>query len=157
MTALGRIRGGASSCGPGPRLQSWTFTYPGRKEGERSKAVSKKPKHYYARYDVDVSFDVGSAERHHVSFHWDAKWGTAIVQVDGQVALRERHLLGIRKFRRYELSVGEAEQHSVVIEKRKPLAALDGSWRHQSFVILVDGFAVEDTSRRDHPGGESGV
>jgi hypothetical protein len=105
----------------------------------------KSSRGYYSQYDVNLSFEVGGTERHHVDFHWDAKWATATARVDGEVVLHERHPFGIRKIRRYQVSVGASEPHSVVFEKRKPLAALGGAWRRQSFTVLVDGTVLEDS------------
>jgi hypothetical protein len=89
------------------------------------------------KWDVEFEFDVGSSEKHHVSFAWGQAWGEASVNVDGREVLREKHPFGIKKIRRYEVPVGDSEVHSVVIEKQKPVLA--GGVRKQTFRVLVDG------------------
>ena len=94
------------------------------------------------KWDVDFSFDVGLAERHHLSFHWRQAWAEASIEVDGLQVLKQKHPFGIRSVRRYQVSVGDSEHHSIVIEKRKPLAW--GGIRKQSFRVLVDGKLVAE-------------
>ncbi len=96
----------------------------------------------HTKWDVDFSFSVGSAETHEVDVHWTQWWGEITVAVDGEPALRERHPLGMRSLRRYTLTVGHAERHDVVIEKRK--ARLAGGVRAQAFRAVVDGDLVAE-------------
>src|ERR1700753_4055586 len=89
------------------------------------------------KWDVDFSFRVGNVEVHSIDFHWAQGPAEAVVNVDGVETLRERHPFGMKSLRRYELTVGRDEIHTVLIEKRKPFAW--GGVRQQTFRVYVDG------------------
>jgi hypothetical protein len=92
------------------------------------------------KWDVDFAFEVGTSERHNVTFHWRLGPGEATISVDGAEVLRERHPFGMKSTRQYKVAVGRAEIHSVVVEKRKPAAW--GGVRKQAFRAFVDGELV---------------
>jgi hypothetical protein len=87
--------------------------------------------------DVDFTLPVGQSERHEVGFTWRQGWAEAVMTVDGAEVLRERHPWGMRTVRRYQVSVGTSERHTVTVEKRKPWAW--GGVRKNSFRVFVDG------------------
>ena len=92
------------------------------------------------KLDVDFAFDVGESEQQHVAFHWGSFWGVARIWVDGIEVCRDRHTFGTENVRKYEVSVGITEVHSVVIEKTKT-SVLGGS-RKSSFRAFVDDNVV---------------
>lgn len=88
----------------------------------------------------DVAFEVGREEKHHVEFRWGQFWGLARIWVDGVEVLHERHNFGLSLTRRYEVSVGDVEIHSVAIEKRRP--RVNAGLRKQTLLVFVDGDLV---------------
>ncbi len=69
--------------------------------------------------------------------------GLFVVKVDGIEVFKMRKTFGFRKLRRYELSVGTSEVHSLVIEKRLRIERgphpTPAGLREQDFSVLVDG------------------
>jgi hypothetical protein len=102
------------------------------------------------KWDVRYQVEIGSEERHVLDVSWDQVWGLMSIRVDGTEVVHRRHLFGLRRVRRYELSVGEHEVHKVVVEKRKTLVI--GGVRHQAVDVFVDDEKV-DESRRLHQSG----
>jgi hypothetical protein len=102
------------------------------------------------RWDVRYQVEIGTEERHVLDVSWDQVWGLMSIRVDGAEVVRRRHLVGLRRVRRYELSVGEREAHKVVVEKRKTLVG--GGVRHQVIEVFVDGEKV-DEARHLHQSG----
>lgn len=90
--------------------------------------------------DVDFTIEVGHAERHHVRFQWQQFGGLALIAVDGTEVLRERHIYGIKLTRRFQVTIGSSERHSILIEKTKP--ALFAGIRKQAVRAFVDGTLV---------------
>ena len=91
------------------------------------------------RLDIDFTFEVGTEERHMVTFHWGQMLGRIRITVDGdEVVAKNRAIpLGRTRTRTFELSVGHLEVHDVVIEKvAKRL--LSGA-RRQKCRAFVDG------------------
>ena len=86
------------------------------------------------KWDVRYQVEIGLEERHLLDVSWDQVWGLMSIGVDGKEVVRRRHLVGLRRVRRYELSVGEREVHQVVVEKRKTLVI--GGMRHQVIDVL---------------------
>ena len=68
------------------------------------------------RLDIDFTFDVGTEERHIVTFHWGQLLGRVLITVDGhEVVAKNRAVpLGRTRTRKFEFSVGHAEVHDVV-------------------------------------------
>jgi hypothetical protein len=102
------------------------------------------------KWDVRYQVEIGDEERHVLDVSWDQVWGLMSIRVDGTEIVHRRHLFGLRRVRRFELSVGDHEVHKVVVEKRKTL--LVGGVRHQAVDVLVDGEKV-DESRHLHQSG----
>ena len=92
------------------------------------------------KWDRDFAFDVGDTERHCVEVHWGQWRGDTEILVDGRETVRTRHHFGIRLTRGYHLDVGDAEVHSVTVEKTRRLVL--GGFRHQTFRAVVDGQVV---------------
>jgi hypothetical protein len=92
---------------------------------------------------ADFTFDIGVTEKHHVRFRWGQWWGLARITVDGLEVLRERHNFG-PSIRRYEVSVGESEVHSVVIEKVRPFNDIFAGFSKMTFRLIVDGDLVAE-------------
>jgi hypothetical protein len=69
--------------------------------------------------NIDFAFDVGTDEKHRVTFHWGQLWGHIRIAVDGvEVMAKNRAInLGSTRTRKFEFSVGHPEVHAVVIEK----------------------------------------
>jgi len=94
-------------------------------------------------------FDVGERERHRVDFSRDRVWGEVTIRVDGSVldtglhiispgvTRRDLHIESAGITKRYELSVGQAERHTVVIEQARAL--LMPGLRKSSYRVLIDG------------------
>jgi hypothetical protein len=95
-----------------------------------------------SKWDVQFSFDVGDMELHHVSFSWHQANGEATIIVDGMEVLNETHLFGLKHKSLYCISVGTAERHDVVIEKKT--RAMYGGIRKQSFRAFVDGDVIAE-------------
>jgi hypothetical protein len=102
------------------------------------------------KFDVHYQVEIGSEEQHVLDVSWDQVWGLMSVRLDGNEVVHRRHLFGLRRVRRYELSVGEREVHQVAVEKRKTL--LVGGVRHQAIDVYVDGEKV-DEARHLHQSG----
>jgi hypothetical protein len=92
------------------------------------------------KQDIEFALDIGKKERHRLLFRWKQFPGAAQAWVDGDEVLYERHFAGTESTRRYEVSVGAYEKHTVIIEKTKP--EFFGGLRKQAFEVLVDGNPV---------------
>ena len=92
--------------------------------------------------DIDFSFEVADSERHRVAFHWGQVWGKVQISVDGDLVVRRRYTFraGWSNTQKYEVTVGQSEVHSVVIEKTKQ--RLLGGFRKQVCRVFVDGQLV---------------
>jgi hypothetical protein len=102
------------------------------------------------KWDVRYQVEIGTEEQHVLDVSWDQVWGLMSIRVDGNDVVRRRHLVGFRRLRRYEFSVGEGEVHNVVVEKRKTL--LVGGVRHQSVEVFVDGEKVDEAQHLHQSG-----
>ncbi len=60
------------------------------------------------KWDVRYQVEVGTDERHLLDVSWDQVWGLMSIRVDGAEVVHRRHLFGLRRVRRFELSVGRA-------------------------------------------------
>jgi hypothetical protein len=88
------------------------------------------------KWDKTFSFSVGTDEPHEITVHWAEGLAGMLIEVDGHEALRERHPLKITGPRQHEVTVGTAETHKVVVEKRT--GASYGGVRARSFRVTVD-------------------
>lgn len=94
------------------------------------------------KFDVQFSFSVGDAEVHEVTVQW-FQWNNHLfVLVDGVERLHWHSNMGLKKIRRWELSVGEREVHQLAIEKERQLPY--SGLRQQIIRAYVDDRLVED-------------
>lgn len=89
-----------------------------------------------------LTFDVGVDERHTVRFSFNKFWGNLSITVDGHDVVRTVKLLSVDLVSRYDLVIGEREQHYVVIEHRRPL--MFAGFRRQPVHAWVDGVLVAE-------------
>lgn len=89
---------------------------------------------------MQLTFDVGSAERHQVLFAFDKTWGRLTITVDGVSVVDEVRLASLSLTKVYEFTVGTNEQHVVRIEKKRALFL--AGFRPQPVTAYVDGVAV---------------
>jgi hypothetical protein len=90
---------------------------------------------------MQFSFNVGVNEKHRVDFSFDQFMGNVEIKVDGQATVKELRLFSLSLIKRYEFTVGVAEQHAVVIEKKRKLFL--AGLRPQNYRIFVDGHLVQ--------------
>jgi hypothetical protein len=90
---------------------------------------------------MQFSFNVGVNEKHRVDFSFDQFMGNVEIKVDGQPTVKELRLFSLSLVKRYEFTVGVAEQHAVVIEKKRKLFL--AGLRPQHYRIFVDGHLVQ--------------
>jgi hypothetical protein len=90
---------------------------------------------------MNFGFTVGKDEQHRVDFSFDQFMGNLEIKVDGQTAIKDFRMFSVKLTKRYELTVGEKEQHTVVIEKKRKLF-LAGA-RPQQYRIFIDGQLVQ--------------
>lgn len=91
---------------------------------------------------VQLAFDVGVDERHHLTFSFDKVWGRLRIEVDGRPVHRELRVLSVNLVKRYEFTVGVHERHAVVIDKERK--ALLAGFRPQICRAYVDGHLVAE-------------
>jgi hypothetical protein len=89
---------------------------------------------------VQLSFDVGQAERHQVQFSFNKFWGTLSIKVDGVNVVQTVRLGSLDLVKRYDFVVGDQEQHQVRIEKHRQ--QLLAGFRPQPVYAFVDGQLV---------------
>jgi hypothetical protein len=89
---------------------------------------------------MEFEFEVGLNERHTVRYTFDKVWGRATISVDGEEALRRRHLVSLSPVRKYRIAVGRGERHDVLIEKHRKMVAAGA--RSQLYRVFVDGQLV---------------
>jgi hypothetical protein len=90
---------------------------------------------------MKFSFTVGINEQHRVDFSFDQFIGNLEIKVDGQTAVKDFRIASLKLTKRYELVVGAAEKHQVVIEKKRKLFL--AGMRTQRYRVFVDGKLVE--------------
>jgi len=89
---------------------------------------------------VELEFDVGEVEKHHVRFIFDQIWGPVRIGVDDDVVVKRFEMFSLSKMRTYAFTVGTGETHHVdIVKTRKRMA---GGLRKQSVVARVDGNVV---------------
>ena len=91
--------------------------------------------------DDDFWFDVGRDERHRVELAFNRMTGRLTIKVNGAVVRSDRMMFSFRLTRRYEFTVGQAEQHAVAIEKRRAL--MFGGWLPSTYKVFIDGQHVQ--------------
>ena len=91
---------------------------------------------------MELSFDVGSAERHYVVFRFNKFWGIVNIDVDHKPAVRDVRIFSISLTKKYYVSVGAAERHEIRIEKDRTLAFAGA--RRQPVRAYVDNILVAE-------------
>jgi hypothetical protein len=91
--------------------------------------------------DDDFWFDVGRDERHRVEVGFNRMTGRLTIKVDGTLVKSDRMILSFRLTKRYEFTVGHAEQHAVAIEKRRAL--MFGGMLPSTYRVFIDGQHVQ--------------
>jgi hypothetical protein len=90
---------------------------------------------------MNFSFEVGVNEQHRIDFSFDQFMGNLEIKVDGQTMIRDFRTFSLKLTKRYELTVGIKEQHSVVIEKKRKLFL--AGVRPQQYRVFIDGQLVQ--------------
>jgi hypothetical protein len=89
---------------------------------------------------MQFSFEVGEREHHSVEFSFNQMWGNLKITVDGEPVYRDLRTFSLSLVKRYELTVGDEEEHEVVIEHERKL--LLAGLRPQKYRVYVDGELV---------------
>jgi len=66
-----------------------------------------------------IQFSGRVSEQHQVDFSFDQFIGNLEIRVDGQPVVKDFRMLSLSLTKRYEFTVGQAEQHHVAIEKKE--------------------------------------
>lgn len=90
---------------------------------------------------MQFSFRVGVREQHQVDFSFDQFIGNLEIKVDGQPVVKDFRMFSLSLTKRYEFTVGHAEQHHVVIEKKRKLFL--AGLRPMQYHIIIDGRLVQ--------------
>jgi hypothetical protein len=90
---------------------------------------------------MQFSFIVGVREQHQVDFSFDQFIGNLEIRVDGHPVVKDFRMFSLSLTKRYEFTVGQTEQHHVVIEKRRKLFL--AGLRPMKYHILIDGRLVQ--------------
>jgi hypothetical protein len=90
---------------------------------------------------MQFSFMVGVNEKHRVDFSFDQFMGNLQILVDGETAVKDFRMFSLSLTKRYEFTIGIAEQHNVIIEKKRKLFL--AGLRPQQYRIFIDGQLVQ--------------
>ena len=90
---------------------------------------------------MQFSFLVGVDEKHRVDFSFDQFMGNLSILVDGETAVKDFRMFSLNLTKRYEFTVGVAERHNVIIEKKRKLFL--AGLRPQQYRIFIDGQLVQ--------------
>ena len=91
---------------------------------------------------MELAFDVGREEAHHVMFRFNKFWGGLSISVDGRPMVRTLRMFSVNTTKTYRFSVGVAEVHQVQIDKIR--AAVFAGFRRQQVNAYVDGVLVAE-------------
>lgn len=91
---------------------------------------------------MELGFDVGNAEKHHVMFRFNKFWGTVDLDVDDEPVIRDMRVFSVSRTRKYSVSVGTAERHQIRIEKDRYLVFAGA--RPQPVRAYVDDILVAE-------------
>ncbi len=89
---------------------------------------------------LEFKFEVGEEERHAVGFRFNRTLGPLTISVDDRPVVKKFKMFCTSTTERYELTVGESEQHDVVIEKTRQ--GFLGGFHPQQCVAYVDDTEV---------------
>jgi hypothetical protein len=90
---------------------------------------------------MQFSFRVGVREQHQVDFSFEQFIGNLEIKVDGQTVVKDFRMFSLSLTKQYEFTVGQAEQHQVVIEKKRKLFL--AGIRPMQYRIFIDGQLVQ--------------
>jgi hypothetical protein len=90
---------------------------------------------------MKFSFLVGIQEQHQIDFFFDQVIGNLEIRVDDEPLVKDFRLLSLRLTKRYEFTVGIAEQHLIAIEKKRKLFL--AGLRPQQYRVFIDGQLVQ--------------
>jgi hypothetical protein len=51
---------------------------------------------------MDLSFEIGTREKHHVEFYWDQMWGRLRITVDGERVVKTLSMLSFRLVKAFD-------------------------------------------------------
>ena len=94
---------------------------------------------------MKFTLEVGDKEKHRIGYYRNWFFGTERLWADG-LLIASRSVFSPSNYvsfplcRRYEFVVGQAEQHTVILEKQRPL--LFAGIRPHIYRVLVDGKPV---------------
>jgi hypothetical protein len=91
---------------------------------------------------MNFSFEVGTAERHLVSFDFNQTWGNLSITVDGQVLVNDLRMLSLALTKTYTFEIGTRERHTVRIEKKRKLFL--AGLRPQKYRVFVDNHLLHE-------------
>ncbi len=89
---------------------------------------------------MEFAIEVGIEEKHQLRLSVDQLLSQVRIEVDGNSVAQGWRPFSLHKTRRYELSVGEHQNHDVIIELSR--RAVVGGLRSQTCRVLVDGDLV---------------
>jgi hypothetical protein len=86
-------------------------------------------------------------QKYRIEYYRNCFWGTERLISDGKIIATRSPISPSTHFsfsllRRYEFTIGEADQHQVVFEKKRPL--LLAGFRPHNYRIFLDGVLVHE-------------
>jgi Fas apoptotic inhibitory molecule (FAIM1) len=87
-------------------------------------------------------FEVGRSEKHCVTFYFNQTIGNLRISVDGTPVIRKFRMFSLSTEERFEFSVGDPENHAVLIKKTRK--RILGGFVPQVCSVFVDGVAIGD-------------
>lgn len=91
---------------------------------------------------MELEFEVGHREKHHVAFSFNKFWGNLAISVDGSPVVRDLRVYSITLTKSYSFRVGANEAHDVRIEKDRALL-LAGARRQPVRAYVDDVLTAE--------------
>lgn len=89
---------------------------------------------------MQITFDVGTTEKHVVMFAFDKVWGGVTITVDGNSVVNQTVIMSVSLVRTWKFQVGTTEVHQVQIDKHRE--AFFAGFRPQPVFAFVDGALV---------------
>jgi hypothetical protein len=106
---------------------------------------------YFGKLGIQLEFDVGQVERHHLVYRFNQIWGGLRITVDGKTVVWTIPMYCLSLTNTQKLTVGKDEVHHVQIEKERPFFL--AAYRSQDATAYVDGkkVATASTTLRPEP------
>jgi hypothetical protein len=89
---------------------------------------------------MQLTFEVGTTEKHVVAFSFDRFWGGLTITVDGNSVVDQVRLFSVNLVATWQFTVGTTEIHHVQIDKHR--AVFFAGFRPQPVFAYVDGVGV---------------